>query len=1088
MTTLLALLGGVASAASYDPALHWQSLTTDHFVITYHDGEEQLAREMAVDAENAWDKLTLEFHLSPRHRIDVVLVDSSDSANGYASITPANHIVMFATAPEGDSTLGFYRDWNEAIITHELTHILHLSTVEGAPRLARVLFGTYITTHQLEPRWIVEGLATYEETRHTTGGRGRSPEVDMVKRTAVLAGEFPPLGNLDGFQALPPGGNLRYLFGQDFIAFIADRAGAEVWPEWVHQYGRSIPFFFHFRHSFGNRAGDTNRKDDDSFVEVYREWKAALETRYAAQADDVKARGVTSFRVISPDDNGCGMPAWTDDGTQIAYSCSDPRRGPSIWVADGEGNDARVLVKHKAAPTVEWRSDGQALAYTMSHTVDLYKSYNDVYLYDLKKKSSRSLTSEQRARDPDFSPDGSKMLVVTNDVQNNQLATLTVDGRLTPLTDRKDHTQFGTPRYSPDGRHVAVSVWQDGRRDLWIYTAAGEPYRRITWDEAIDREPAWSADGRWLYFTSNRSGIPNIYAVDRGTEHLYQVTNVLTGASMAAPRSDGKVLAFAAYAMGGDQIALMDVKPETWWDLGPLPAWEGVAAPIAARLDAPLPTAAVSAAPAAPEAAASPTPAEPTPVASTLSASASTASPPAASPPAASPPMDPPPAASPPAESTPADSPTVDEAPAPPAVPPPASAPFFPPSTDPPQLARRDDLVATPYSPLRTLFPPRMWFPSAYLTSTGDSFGVLGAASTYGTDLLNQYSYSGYLTYRTDARFLGGGASLVVNKWKPVFGLSFSDMVTPYGDVYRQLPPPAEGGAYVPSVETTRTRYWDHRLRAAVSMRYPLSPYAGVTAYYSGTLRVPLDALGADTWYPYLPTRGLFNSFGVGWGRSKGEAYSLSISPERARSLGVGVEITPSFLGSFTFDDANQRVPFNQMQATAEWREYRPVPWLANHVLAWKLSGGGTAGNGFRYGSFRLGGSFSENGITVVPSEWRMLRGYYPASDSGEWYWLGSGEYRFPIWNLDRGVGTIPLFARFLSGAVFVDAGNAFDEQAGAGIDQTLLGVGAEVQAYLLYFYGAGIYARAGYGFAPRGDGIPFGDVRGLYLALGSSF
>ena len=72
-------------------------------------------------------------------------------------------------------------------------------------------------------------------------------------------------------------------------------------------------------------------------------------------------------------------------------------------------------------------------------------------------------------------------------------------------------------------------------------------------------------------------------------------------------------------------------------------------------------------------------------------------------------------------------------------------------------------------SPLRTLFPPRYWMPGVYLTYTGETYGLLGSASIWGSDTLHFLGYGATLTYRTDAAFVGGGGSFVVNKWRPVF-------------------------------------------------------------------------------------------------------------------------------------------------------------------------------------------------------------------------------------------------------------------------------------------------------------------------------
>jgi hypothetical protein len=289
-------------------------------------------------------------------------------------------------------------------------------------------------------------------------------------------------------------------------------------------------------------------------------------------------------------------------------------------------------------------------------------------------------------------------------------------------------------------------------------------------------------------------------------------------------------------------------------------------------------------------------------------------------------------------------------------------------------------------------------------------------------------------------------------------------------------------------LESTRERYWDRRIRWSATLGYPLSERTAVSVYLNGTLREPLHALPEGTYIPSLPTRGYFSSVGASWRYGKGTSYALSISPEKARSLAVSAEVTTRYLGSYIFDDTDARVPFDQVQATAEWREYVTNPWLPNHVLAWKLAGGASIGDRFRYGSFRLGGTFSENGITVVPSEWRSLRGFYPATDSGEWYWLASTEYRFPLWNVDRGVGTIPVFVRNLSAALVADAGNAFDDASGAGLDQTLVGVAAELRLYTIVSYGYGLSTRLGYGFSVHGGGLAPGSLDGFYATLGSSF
>jgi hypothetical protein len=1065
---LLSTLMHVARAASWDPDLRWQTLHTEHFDITFHDGEARIAEEMAVAAESAWEVLTADLDHTPRDKVQLVLVDWTDSPNGMAQAMPYNQITIYVTSPGGDSTLGLYEDWDEGIIVHELTHILQMDTVRGVPKVARAVFGTLISTHQVAPLWTVEGLATYEETRHTTGGRGRSAAVDMVKRVAVLEGRFPPLGNLDGFQPLSPGGNLRYLFGQDFMQYIADSRGDEKWTEWVHRYGASVPFFFQARRTFGA-----------SFVQLHAEWKAALEARYGAQKAAVEADGATDLTLVSPAGQACGAPSYNPVTGELWYGCNDPRRGVGLW-KQVAGSEATLVSRGRYADDIRWRNDGKAFLYTSQHRYELYSVVDDVMLYDTDRGATTTLTWGKRARDATFSPDGTRIVCVTNELQENRLAELTIDQRLLPLTRPGDHPQFGAPVFSPDGKLLAVSVWADGHRDLWLYLPDGTPWRRLTWDAALDIQPVWSADGRTLFFASDRSGILNVYAIDVADDQLWRVTNAVVGAFAPSPSPDGQTLAVLTYTSDGSRVATLPLDRTTWRSLGVVPRFDpgapalasAVEPPARVRVGTPEPPIAGRAAREERQARREARKARKAEREARIDARRRRTPPPLeeaeVAPAAASPPA----GTAPPPGSSPA---------------PEAPAAAETPATDAPAAPAPDPRVR-PYNPLPTLVPPRFWVPGTLLTTTGEDYGLYLSAYSGGADALRQLGYSGYATWRTDAEFLGGGGSFTVNKWRTVLQASAATYVSPYSNVSIYTPAPAGGGATIPGIQATEHRYWDHRIRAGLSADYPIDDYSGLSASARVESREPKDPLPDDVYYATLPTRGLFNTLALGWSYGKGESYALSISPEKARSLGLGVEYTPWWLGSASYDEANQRTAFDQVQLTGEWREYVTAPWAPNHVFAWKLSGGLSLGSTFRYGSFRLGGSFSENGVTVIPQEWRALRGYYTSTRDGETYWLVSGEYRFPIWQIQRGVGTIPLFLRYLSGAVVVDAGNAWDDPADAGLDQSLLGVGAELRLSAVAFYGMSLYGRMGYAFAPLGNGIAPGSLDGLYFAAGSSF
>ena len=91
-------------------------------------------------------------------------------------------------------------------------------------------------------------------------------------------------------------------------------------------------------------------------------------------------------------------------------------------------------------------------------------------------------------------------------------------------------------------------------------TYASQQLTRLTDDPAIDTEPAWSADGNQIYFTSDRSGGPQVYRTDVAARG--RVQRVTFGSSYnARPRlsPDGRTLAFVTREGSDYRIAVQDL-------------------------------------------------------------------------------------------------------------------------------------------------------------------------------------------------------------------------------------------------------------------------------------------------------------------------------------------------------------------------------------------------------------------------------------------------------------------------------------------------------------------------------------------------
>ncbi len=183
------------------------------------------------------------------------------------------------------------------------------------------------------------------------------------------------------------------------------------------------------------------------------------------------------------------------------------------------------------------------------------------------------------------SVDGHHSVFVSNLAGHEQLWLAAGDGTdPAPLT-RSKFDYIETPRFSPDGRQVAFGAVRDGHLGVWVVDIA-------TGSEALAsgagdaRAPSFSRNGKWLYFSSNRSGTrwqlyrrpwPNAGQAEQLT---------LEGGFAAIESTDGEMLYFVrpdrrglwrrSPGPGGDDaLVAADLAPLDWrnWDVAPDAIW-----------------------------------------------------------------------------------------------------------------------------------------------------------------------------------------------------------------------------------------------------------------------------------------------------------------------------------------------------------------------------------------------------------------------------------------------------------------------------------------------------------------------------------
>lgn len=558
------------AAGPYDPTLTWHTLLSPRFAVHYPDGARNLGVRVSALAEEVLDDVGDLLGYVPDGRIEVVLIDNSDLANGSAQVSPQNTVRLILSAPTELTGLSSYDDWLRILLVHELAHICDIDQTWGVTRALRYLFGKSIQWNGFTPQFLSEGVAVYAETVLTPTGRGRSSYVAMVLRTAALENQFLSIDQAHIFHTDWPLGNGAYFYGGMFHLWLSQKYGREAVRDLHRAYASfPIPYVYYFgaREIFGK-----------SLPALWDDWRQE-ETAFAQEVSDaVIARGVTPSRQITFHGRNLTGVRYSPDGSFLLFSRSSPKDGRTVRRIGRDGANDVALVLQTFSPRFSFTPDGAGFIYSQNAINERFNDFNDLYRYNLDDGSIDALRDVDapgkslRARDPAVSPDGNRVVFVQNLLHQNTLSVGTfvdedkTEMRIRPLVAPAGDMQHASPQFSPDGAQIAVSTWFDnGYRDIVIIDAnTGEQLRRVTYDEALDGNPEWSSDGRFVLYESDADGISNLYAFELATGRYFRITRVVGGAFQPDVSPDGRHLAFRNAHAGGFDIHEMPYDPATW--------------------------------------------------------------------------------------------------------------------------------------------------------------------------------------------------------------------------------------------------------------------------------------------------------------------------------------------------------------------------------------------------------------------------------------------------------------------------------------------------------------------------------------------
>jgi|GEM_PF-1146767 len=935
---LLILLAGALPATAkvklFSAVVEYNTLESEHFRLHYPKEYEVVAREILTMAEDIHDNLQPILNWVPESKVDLVLQDNGDDANGFSQVYPYNRIVLYTAPPESRMQLDDYDDWMRILVAHEYTHTLHLDNKSGLPAIINMIFGKIFNPNLTNPHWISEGFAIASESRETLGGRNRSSLYDMFMRMDVLGGNFQTLDQISGTPTTWPQASIYYLYGAFFTRYIADRFGDDIFGSIAYLYGRQVI-------PYGLNAIMEEVSGYD-YVELYEDWQNYIFEQYREQQELIERYPVTEGDVLTETGGVYNWLQMMPDGRHAVFYRNRGHKRSGWYRMDIETGEESLIKRMNSCAGGSLSLDGREIIVS-APTIRLGRFYHhDLFSLDIASGSLTRLTHDKRSTMPALGPHNRFIAYVAYGFMNTELV---IYDRYrgtyrTPLS-RKQFDQVLDPAYSPDGKHIAfVGTKRGGYKDLYLLDVETNAVTRLTNNRALEVNPRYSRDGQYLYYTTDLTGVYNVVRRHVLSGAVERLTNVIGGAFSAAPIPEDRGLMFVGYSHTGYDIHRYMYPP----DFQPIPA----------------------------------------------------------------------------------------------------------PSLD----FRGYHLIPTPqqveilgprrYSPFPSLYP-HIWLPSSGQDYAGNTIGI----RIEGTDATSSHSWSMEVDYGIESRdvtFAGG----YFNSVYPLrFNMSFShsSQTLDKGAV--------KDGKNVDFHETF--------YNAAIGTSYS---FGGLTPEYSQNISLSYNfsytrGINNYSFDPAegelkLPETGMNAGISIGWSYGDREYQPDSIGSAFGRGLSFSASFRHRSLGS----------QYNSIILSAGASYYVRIPFTETHTIAARINGGFATGDYNYRRFFYLGGPPPINLVSNLLYNERQfgvyLRGYPSYAIGGDRFVMLKSEYRFSLWEINRGIYTLPLFFQKLHGAVFFDAANAWE--TGFEVGDTVKAVGAELRLDMVLGYYA--YATLRFGYA----------------------
>lgn len=255
----------------------------------------------------------------------------------------------------------------------------------------------------------------------------------------------------------------------------------------------------------------------------------------------VQGEQVTPATRLTFDTKGVRGIAWIDHGRSILYGTQRSETEPyGLWKIAKDGGMPQPVTPADFDAINPAVSPGGALIFEhrqlVTELVEQPIGAND--------DARPLLASEKADSSPIYSPDGSAIAFVSTRTGWGELW-LYRTGSSAPiqLTHFRGEGLVFPPSWAPDGKSLAFSFRKDGATNIMVYNLATGSIHALTETHHRDFNPVYSADGTYLFYSSNDDGTSRIWRKRADGTGRAEPLFVEAVASFV-PSSDGRWLYF----------------------------------------------------------------------------------------------------------------------------------------------------------------------------------------------------------------------------------------------------------------------------------------------------------------------------------------------------------------------------------------------------------------------------------------------------------------------------------------------------------------------------------------------------------------